>query len=420
MVMIVLIPIYSDGFLHPLHKDNNLSLLYIRHVGDREGRIICLSHPDCGDKESIDDIKNDHTNFYLTPDKKKLMNIFPDTRLIDVNLMYWWKYNKPMNFEDIRINSYDFFNNKYYNMKNVNEVIPMVKHQEYCDKVFDKISEFVDTVYENVYNDEAIGAYNFIESSGVKVSDDICDIFDHRVKRHISDGKLYSNYFLWTSTGRPSNSFGSVNFAALNPEQRKGFIPEHDMLVEYDYDAYHLRLIADLIDYKFPQGSVHQYLASFYGSTYDESKSISFRLLYGGIDKDIAKSIPFFGKVQTFIDKKWNEFNKSNYIKTDIYSRTLLKDNLPDMNRNKLFNYIIQAHETETNIKTIIELKQYLLRRKSKLVLYGYDSFLFDINKEDRVQIFRELRNILERNGHLTKVKVGKNYGEMVDMTEKI
>ena len=52
--MIVLIPIFSDGFLHPSHKDNDLSLLYIRHWGDREGRIICLSHPDCGDKESID------------------------------------------------------------------------------------------------------------------------------------------------------------------------------------------------------------------------------------------------------------------------------------------------------------------------------------------------------------------------------
>ena len=94
--MTILIPIFSDAFLHPLHKDNDLSLLYIRHWGDREGRIICLSHPDCGDKESIDDIKNDQANFYLTPDKKKLMNIFPDTRLIDVNYMNWWKTNKPM------------------------------------------------------------------------------------------------------------------------------------------------------------------------------------------------------------------------------------------------------------------------------------------------------------------------------------
>jgi hypothetical protein len=54
------------------------------------------------------------------------------------------------------------------------------------------------------------------------------------------------------------------------------------------------------------------------------------------------------------------------------------------------------------------------------LVLYGYDSFLFDIHKDDRVQVFRELKQILERNGNLVKAKAGKNYGEMVNITEKI
>ena len=38
----ILIPIFSDPFLHPLHKDNDLSLLYLRHWGDREGRMICI------------------------------------------------------------------------------------------------------------------------------------------------------------------------------------------------------------------------------------------------------------------------------------------------------------------------------------------------------------------------------------------
>ena len=55
----IVIPIFSDTFLHPLHKDNDLSLLYLRHWGDREGRMICVNHPDCIDKESINDIKND-------------------------------------------------------------------------------------------------------------------------------------------------------------------------------------------------------------------------------------------------------------------------------------------------------------------------------------------------------------------------
>ena len=48
-------------------------------------------------------------------------------------------------------------------------------------------------------------------------------------------------------------------------------------LVEMDYDAYHLRLIGDAVDYKFPRGSVHGHMAKFYGVDYDESKSLSFK-----------------------------------------------------------------------------------------------------------------------------------------------
>ena len=44
--MFVLIPIYTDNFLHPMHDNNKLSLLYLRHYGDRKGTIINVSHPD--------------------------------------------------------------------------------------------------------------------------------------------------------------------------------------------------------------------------------------------------------------------------------------------------------------------------------------------------------------------------------------
>jgi hypothetical protein len=52
------------------------------------------------------------------------------------------------------------------------------------------------------------------------------------------------------------------------------------MLVEFDYDAYHLRLIGEVVNYKFPEGSVHKHMARFYGDvTYDESK-ISLSSIY--------------------------------------------------------------------------------------------------------------------------------------------
>ena len=417
--MIILIPIFSDAFLHPLHKDNDLSLLYVRHVGDIEGRMICINHPDCGDRESIDEIKNDNNNFYITPDVKKLKHIFPNTRLIDANYFHWWNENIPMDLENIRINAYDFFHSKYYNVKKLNEIIPFTKHKEYCDKVFDKMTEYIKECYESEYHSDVINAFSSIEKYGVKVTDDVCDIFDVRVKKHISDGKLYSQYNLWTTTGRPSNSFGSVNFAALPPEKRKAFIPENDYLVEFDFDAYHLRLIGELVDYEFGKESVHEHLSKFYNSTYEESKQISFKLLYGGITEEIRKKVPFFDKVHNYINSKWNEFNSNNCIKTYIYNRRITLHNNKNMNRNKLFNYSIQAFETERNIQKILQIQDFLKHKGTNLVLYGYDSFLFDFSKGDGVKTLKKIKNILEENNYPTKIKMGYIYNGITDITNR-
>tara|TARA_Y100000034_G_C6883423_1_gene405207 strand:+ start:699 stop:1808 length:1110 start_codon:yes stop_codon:yes gene_type:complete len=356
-----------------------------------------------------------------TPDAKTLLCVYPFKNVVDKNAEWWDVTGKPFDIESIRNNAIDFFNNKYYNAKRLNEIIPITKHKEWCDKVaieMMKKPEFTDKIWN--YSKEVTHAFLSIEKNGICVTDDVCDIFDERVRKHISEGKLYTRYNLWTSTGRPSNSFGSVNFAALTKEQRKAFIPENDMLVEYDYDAYHLRLIGDFIGYKFPQASVHEYLASFYGSTYEESKQITFKLLYGGIDETIRKQIPFFDKTQKFIDEKWEEFNDKNYVETDIYIRKLYKNNYTSMNRNKLFNYIIQAYETEVNIKTIIELQDYLKNKRTKLVLYGYDSFTFDFNTTDGVNVLKDVKKILEKDRYLIKAKAGKNFGEMNSITERL
>jgi len=242
-----------------------------------------------------------------------------------------------------------------------------------------------------------------------------------RTKKHISDGKLYGSFNLTTTTGRPSNAFGTVNFAALPPEKRTAFIPENDYLVEFDFDAYHLRLIADLVGYKeFHETSVHAHLAEYYVCTYDESKAKTFRLLYGGIDKETREKVPFFDLTHKYINKKWNEINTHNCVYTDIYKRKLLFNNYEDLNRNKLFNYLIQAYETESNIRKILLIQEYLLDKKTKLVLYGYDSFLFDFSKQDGVQTLTEIKNILEENKHYTKSQMGLNYGNMKDITTRL
>ena len=193
------------------------------------------------------------------------------------------------------------------------------------------------------------------------------------------------------------------------------------MLIELDYDSYHLRLIADIVGYKFPDGSVHEYLGKQYDMDYKESKAMSFKLLYGGIPKEIAENIPFFGEVDKYIKSKWSEYKENLSVLSDIYSKRIYSDNLDDMNPNKLFNYLIQLAETESNMNVITDIRELLKDKKSKLVLYLYDSFLFDFNKEDGKDLIIDIKDIIERQGKFpTKIKLGKNYHEMSDITEKL
>ena len=414
--MYCIIPIFKDPFLHPLHKDNGLSALWCQVESAEEPFFIIEHHPD-SDK-FMEDYKWLDEEWIVTPDKKILNHFYEFKDVWDLNFVHWLETGKPFE-NNVRNNAIDFLSNKFYNVKKLNEIIPLSKHNEYCSDV-NKVMNIPHTGDNNDYMNDVIKAFTSIEKNGIKVSDDVCDIFDIRVKKHISNGKLYSQYNLWTTTGRPSNSFGSVNFAALPPEKRKAFVPENNSLIEFDFDAYHLRLIADLVDYDFGKDSVHKHLAEHYECSYEESKQRTFKLLYGGIDKETREKVPFFDKVHNYINKKWSEINTHNCVYTDIYRRKLLFKNYKDMNRNKVFNYLIQAYETESNIKKILLIQDYLLGKKTKLVLYGYDSFLFDFSNQDGVETLREIKSILEENKHYTKSKMGLNYGEMEDITKRL
>ena len=56
---------------------------------------------------------------------------------------------------------------------------------------------------------------------------------------------------------------------------------------------------------------------------------------------------------------------------------------------------MIQAAETEYNIKTIIKLQRYLYKQNTELILYTYESFLNAFTEEDGVEILKEIKQDL-------------------------
>ena len=414
----IVIPIFSDSTRHPAHDKNSLSLLYVKPL-EGESEILTMNHLDGFQVDNFDHLKDEEI---LTLDKKSLLHLYPFRNVHDMNLLHWWMENQPLNIDNIKIPAIDELMSRYHNLANINEIIPIFKHQQWCDevaviieKVWSRRNDVNFKLY-SAYNDDVTEAFHFIERAGIPISQP----FDPRSQRHVSDGRMFCNFNLTTTTGRPSNAFGGVNFAALDKEKRQNIISKNDMLVEFDYEACHIRIIADLIDYELPPGSAHEHLAQQYGVDVDEGKGLTFRYLYGGVPKSVAESNPFFNKVNQFTNLLWNGFTRDGFIETPIYRRRMTKSNLPQVDRNRLFNYLIQATETEKNIKTIRELCRYLYKKKTTLVLYVYDSFLFDFSNKDGVETMKDIKKILERDNYYTRTKAGYDYESLHDITKRL
>ena len=141
--------------------------------------------------------------------------------------------------------------------------------------------------------------------------------------------------------------------------------------------------------------------------------------MYGGIDRDFEK-VPFFGKVKAYISELWKTYKKQGYIETPYFKRPLYAKYLHEMNPNKLFNYQLQAGETEHNLHTINNVNEMIQSYKSKLILYTYDSLLFDYNLDDGKQFLIDLKNTISENGkYPVKIKAGINYHGMKDVTSR-
>lgn len=285
-----------------------------------------------------------------------------------------------------------------------------------CIHVYDEYRNYMNSALTSEYYHliKNIDALALIENSGLTVNTSLLDTF--------FDGdtfpRMYSRYNPFTTTGRPSNSFGGLNFAALNKSNgiRKAFIPRNDMLLSVDFESFHLRIIAKLIGYKFGDEPVHRQFAKIYFQTdsptqeqYDESKQITFSYMYG------EKSNPpheFFSHLYKLKDFIWKQMNEVGYIQ--FGDRKLKFKDIHDPNKEKTLNYVIQMVESELGFEFIRKIS-HLFSDDFKCILYTYDSFLFDIKitEENRRKI-TELNDLLRSNGDFPiRFYIGKNYQEM-------
>ena len=412
--------ISSNDLYH--HKLSSTIAVYIRPVHSKHGFIIPINH-DEGlnvNKDRVYGILLSASKLY-TVNKKELLYHFNLQEATDLSLLYSMVKFDKLEFSREN-NTLNYFYNKFKDFDNINQLIPISRLYESCEKVYDQVKHVIDFKIPdgfNFYNKTATNVFYLLEQSGLGVFyDNYKEIFKPRNPLYNTvDNTVLTSYNLYNVTSRPTNAFNSVNFAAIpkSEQHRKCFRPTGDYFVELDFDGYHLRLLCEQIGYPLSNESAHKQLAKQYFNKeeiteeeYDKAKQINFHAIYGKIPEKYA-FLDVFEKIDGFIKSLWTEYETTGRVLAPISNKPFTKA-LKDMNPQKLMNYIMQSLETSRNILILKEALRFLKDKKTKLVLYTYDALLFDFHKEDGKETLEKLQEILEEDGkYPIKIKYAKD-----------
>ena len=412
---------FNDCFIRFISKNDNfhpaltsLSLIYIRPIDGNKGYILCLDHNESfslNQTEVINWLNTNTQKLFLLDKKEAMYWVCPlSNKMFDINFI-----ELPDLTEALNNSCNTYYYSKYTNLPNVNCLIPISKHYEESEAIFTKIEHIVK---KYTFTHPTFQFQNFktteifyqIEKNGIKLNKDcFIDYYKGKLQYpefNLSKSRIYSQYNLYTTTSRPSNTYNSINFAALNKDdgERMCYKPENDMFVELDFQGYHPRLIGNLINYKFPDTeNTYDVLGKELGVSRQEAKELTFKQLYGGVWNQYENK-PFFKNIIPYVDDLWDTLQYGGTLTTE--NKIFIRDTLENINPQKLFNYIVQSTETSTNVKLLESVFNYLTDKKTKLVLYTYDAFLFDYAKEDG-EIFTTIKELLQ---YPVSIKQGNSY----------
>jgi hypothetical protein len=399
---------------------NKVCLVYLRN--QYKGYILPIDHSETFSLD-LEDIQAHLANYktLYCPDLKLTTSFIKHQNIIDLNQVVLDQENKHIIFDYTPKVYQNFYTDHTYNTS-INQIIPVTKHYERCENLYEHLKDYIGKETDHKFYQELTQQYLLIEQNGIGLDKNRFNRFyDPTWEPYsIKDNVIYTSYNLYNLTTRPTNAFNAINFLALNKEDgsRQSFIPKNDLFVEYDFEAYHLALIADLVGHTFdPSLSIHTQLGKIYfdkeelsEEEYQQAKSISFRQMYGSVQKEY-KTIPFFQKIEAYIENLWNEYQENG--------KTILRTGRPlhlpknSLNPQKVFNYVIQNAETHSNVEILKEINQVLQGKKSQVVLVVYDSFLVDYSLEDGKQVLTGIREIVNKRGLRIRGKVGKNYDSL-------
>jgi hypothetical protein len=310
----------------------------------------------------------------------------------------------------------------FYNMRNVNRIIPLTVWSniltDYNTELLPIMNVYTPSK-QYTYMHELLNTLQNIENAGMCIDRTVLSQhFSSDAMRAFKSNMVYTEYNPYTATGRPSNRFGGMNFAALNKSDgsRDSFISRYPLgsLVQMDFEAYHLRLMANELNVELPsEQSIHTELAKIYFNTMDitedmyaESKRRTFEVMYG-MSRE-TYNFELFEKIHEH--RKQYEYTNTIELPSGITVDVITP------NASKLFNYYMQSLEMVRTLPKLTRIIDLIKNTTAHLVLYTYDSILLDIQTMD-TELLQQIQDILEENKTFpVRVYSGNTYGNIKEI----
>ena len=144
-----------DNRNHP--TQNNVCAVYIRPLIATKGFIVPISHSETSNFNinNIIQLLSQIDTIYVR-DKKEFLHYFPLKNLFDITL------NSPPYIQEFT-QTHEIFIRRYPNKNDINRIIPIVKHYEYCENVFNDLKERINEPINEFFNTKGSIVFNAVE-----------------------------------------------------------------------------------------------------------------------------------------------------------------------------------------------------------------------------------------------------------------
>jgi hypothetical protein len=354
--------------------------------------------------------------------KKQLLHIVPQARLThDLQAMVYLQ-GRTIDMNECHSTPLRSFLRRLKSIDGGGSVVPLMLVVGYGNMVKQKAQELDGTLPSlSFMSQTVIPTLCFLERSGIAVDEiELKTQFGKTLM--VQDGRVFSDFNPYTTTGRITNKY--LNNLKKSDGSRRIFISrfKKGQLLSFDFESFHVRLIAEMIGYELPKGSVHEYFGcQYFNATeltpeqYEESKRRTFSLLYK--DDPDTPNIPYFRQVQEYIHFLWTKLEQDGYI-SSITGRRIYKSQIESPSPAKVFNYLLQLREMEVVAPVLQKLEELFKGKESVITLYTYDAIVVDFSLNDGAELIYTIVDELEHGGKFpVRIYAGQNYHDLANIT---